>query len=194
MPEEKEWELCPFIAFLLELSPEKDRGTLADLRKGFSKATEVRAWPYIGRFCRLDNDRDRTIFQSVAAGYATHPVNDATQFANIGSVMQKLAAESVGGDSEKRKSFDTMFRRLLACETAEEVCTRIKRTFLAAKSKDIPIPWNSLFWDLMKWGDSIKVRWAANYWSVPKEIADIEGSDASEDEENAVTSSEEGES
>ncbi|MDD3585947.1 MAG: type I-E CRISPR-associated protein Cse2/CasB [Thermoguttaceae bacterium] len=173
MGEETKWETPPFIEYLFTLSPEKDSGKLADLRKGFSKATAVRAWPHIGRFCLLNNDRDRVIYETVGAGYATHPVNDGTPYANFGSVMQKLAFESVGGDAEKRKTFDTRFRRLLACESAEEVCQHIKGVILAAKAKDVPVPWESLFWDLKKWGDKVKISWATKYWMVPNEMADV---------------------
>lgn len=195
--DEKKWEPHPFIRYLIGLSEEKDRGTLADLRKGFSKATAVRAWPHLGRFCQLNKTPDRVIYQTVAAGYATHPVNDGTDYANFGSVMRKLADESVGHEEEKRKTFDTMFRRFLVCESAEDVCSRLKGAIRAAKSKDVPIPWESLFWDLTKWGDAVKLNWAAQYWRVPKEIADIETSDASdgvEDEDDAEASSGEEES
>ena len=183
MGEETKWKTFPFIEYLLALTPEKDRGTLADLRKGFSKATAVRAWPHLGHFCHLNDEGDRTIFETVGAGYATHPVNDGEPYANFGTVMQKLAFESVGGDAEKRKTFDTRFRRLLTCESAEEVCKHLKGAILAAKAKDVPIPWESLFWDLKKWGDSVKVRWAAKYWMVPKEMADVENTDEDTDDE-----------
>ncbi len=181
--EEKKKDSHPFIRYLLDLSPEKDRGILADLRKGFSKDSAIRAWTHIGRFCRLDSE-ERIIFQTVAAGYATNPVNDDTSYANFGSVMKKLVHETVGNDETKRQSFDTTFRRLLGSETTEEICQRLRSPILVTKAKNIPIPWESLFWDLKKWGEDVKVKWASKYWEVPREMENFESEDVDKGEES----------
>ena len=58
-------------AFVASLQARReDRGLMANLRRGFSEATADRAWPYLARWCNLENRRERTIFQTVAASFA----------------------------------------------------------------------------------------------------------------------------
>lgn len=180
MSENEKRPPCAFIQFLFELSPERDAGVLADLRRGFSEATETRAWPHIGRFCRLNVDEERVVCQTIAACYATNPENDATPWSNFGTVAKKLAED--GRDGDKASSFDATFRRLLACRTSEDVCKRLKSLVLATKAKDVAVPWESLYWDLRRWNDDVKTRWAAQYWNVPSEVADVEAEDEGGDE------------
>lgn len=170
----------PFIQFLFGLSPERDRGVFADLRRGFSKATEMYAWPHIGRFCRLNDAKNRVVYQTIAACYATNPKNDSTEWSNFGNAAKRLAEGDRNG--ERASSFDAAFRRLLACRTAVEVCNHLKKFALAMKAKDVAAPWESLYWDLLRWDDDVKARWAARYWDVPREVADVASDDEGGDE------------
>ena len=190
MSETASGNLPGFLAFLFALHPEKDRGILANLRKGFSSGTETYAWPHLGRFCPLDKEPDRIIFQTIAAAYATHPSNDGKEYSNLGSVMRKLANLSEQGESkDSNPTFDILFRRLLCCDRVEELCDWLKRVTSMAKAKEVPVPWVSLFWDLKKWSDSvrrdeIKRHWAASYWQVPKDISELQVNAALADQES----------
>lgn len=149
----------------------KDRGTLADLRRGFSPGTEHRAWRHIALYCDdLSNDKERIIWQTVAAGFATH---EATMKAgNMGRTMRQLALEgnnkipkSESKTEDALKSFDARFRRLLTCHTSIEICERLPGIIRAAKSKNsIPIDFETLYIDLKYWGEQVKLRWASSYW------------------------------
>ncbi|MDO5581638.1 MAG: type I-E CRISPR-associated protein Cse2/CasB [Planctomycetia bacterium] len=191
MTEQTKREPPLFIRYLLSLNPEEDRGILAALRKGASPATESYAWPHLGTFCHLDKEQEKTIFQAIAAAYAIHPENDDTEFANLGSVVCKLANLSGERENNVCSTFDAFFRRLLTCCTVQEVCERIPRLALMAKAKEVPIPWESLFWDLKKWDtdhDRIKQRWAAKYWQVPEKLENLseDSSDNSTEEEEEL--------
>ena len=166
-----------FIDYLLKLSSTDDRAALADLRRGFSKATETLAWARIGAFCRLDSD-ERIVFQTIGAGYATNPNNDDAQYANFGDVARKL--------SDENGSFDINFRRILGCKTRRDVCQCLRSSILATKAKEVSVPWKNLLWDLLRWesdSEKIKERWAARYWLVFEENADIDVEGALGDEE-----------
>lgn len=143
-----------------------DRGAMANLRRGFSPATEDRAWPWIARWCNLANDRQRIIHTTVAAAFATHP--QATDRGNMGLVMRAIAQTDQKGE-EGLKSFEARFRRFLSCSSAEEVCQRLSGVIRAAAQHNIPVNYKQLFADLTYWSsrgaDQVKVRWAAAYWS-----------------------------
>ena len=46
-----------------------------------------------------------------------------------------------------------------------EICERVIRIVLYAKSKDIPVDYKMLGRDLLYWGDSVRRRWAQDFWS-----------------------------
>lgn len=146
----------------------EDRGAMANLRRGFSPATEDRAWPWIGRWCDLANPWQRTIHTAVAAAYASHPL--PTEDGNMGLVMRQIAQSNQEGENGL-KTFAARFRRFLGCRTAEEVCQRLPGVIRAAAQRSIPVNYRQLFIDLCYWDRApsrVKVRWAATYWSEEK--------------------------
>lgn len=148
--------------FLAELEKHKeDRGMMADLRRGFSETTENRAWPYVARWCDLTNDRQRIIYQTVAAAYAYHPV--VSEKGNMGHVFHDLAGGEGRGE-EGLRTFDGRFRRFLACDSVQEVCQHLPGVIRAVAQKKIPVNYSRLFNDLWYWGERVKVNWAGAYW------------------------------
>lgn len=139
------------LAYLRRLK--NDRGAMADLRCVLNPTQRPRAWPRLGHLGGVGNQR----IETVAGLFAYHP--DETQHGNLGTTCRRLAAES--------NSFDGRFRRLLSCDR-DEICERLRPVILAAKARGIPINYEELFADLSYWGDSVKARWAREYWGVPQ--------------------------
>jgi len=169
MGEQQPNQIQTFLKRLRQCVARDDRGTLADLRHGFSPATEHRAWPHLAAWgVNLRNDTQRAIWLTIAAGFAT--LKETRRCGNMGATMRRLA----GGDLE---SFDGRFRRLLACTTKEELCARLPAVIRAAKQKGQAIDFEQLFWDLECWpvssrGRDVRVDWAQAYWGAPKEEED----------------------
>lgn len=168
-----------------------DRGVMADLRHGLSRATEYRAWPHIAPWCRLDDERERRIWLTTAAGFAIH--QRTANSGNMGSVLRSVATGG-GRDDKGLATFDARFRRLLACSSPAEVCDHLAGVLRAAERNGVPVNFAQLFTDLKYWGDRVKVRWATEYWGAPvedaaaqaveeKEIAVAEGQVEEEEEE-----------
>jgi CRISPR type I-E-associated protein CasB/Cse2 len=136
----------------------KERGVMADLRAGFSEATEYRAWPHLAQFCVLTGF-DRIVVQTVAAGFATQP--EAASKGNIGTTLRTIS----GGGKEGRASFEGRFRRLLTASDTEELCRMLPGIIRTAKTKGVPIHYEQLYCDLCYWnGGRVKVQWAEAYW------------------------------
>lgn len=176
---ERQKKVGAFIRFLKKTSKTDNRAVLADLRRGFSKATEKRAWRHIGAYCDLDNEKERVIFQTVAACYATNPLNDPDKESNFGTSIRQLKKEF--------PSLETTFQRLLNCRRPEDVCKRLQSIVLAMKAKGIAVNWKRLMRDLLYWNNRAKERWAAQFWPVG-DFADFE-----ETENVAESESEDGE-
>ncbi len=164
MTETSQTKIHRFLEWAQAKVSSNNRGVLADLRRGFSTGTENRCWPYIARYCDLSRDRERIIWQTIAAGFATHGAT--IKGGNLGTTMRRLALDGANGTAEDAlKSFDARFRRLLTCDTSVEICERLPGIIKAAKNKNnIPIDFESLFIDLHYWGEQAKLRWAASYW------------------------------
>jgi len=142
-------------------SRREDRGMMADLRRGLSEATSDRAWPYIAAWCDITNDRLRYIYTTVAAAYAANP--EPTDKGNMGYLLRRIAM-GTGTGEDALKTFDGRFRRLLSCDTVQELCAHLRGVIKAAAQRGIPVNFVNLFRDLRYWSDAVKRRWAAQYW------------------------------
>ncbi len=173
MTESSQTKIQRFLEWAMERASSKDRGTLADLRRGFSPGTENRCWPHIALYCDLSRDRERVIWQTVAAGFATHETT--VKGGNLGTTMRCLAIDGASGSAEDAlKSFDARFRRLLTCDSSVEICERLPGIIKAAKSKNnISIDFETLYTDLFYWGKRVKLRWAESYWGDKKYGTDM---------------------
>lgn len=156
-------------------SRQEDRGFMADLRRGFNRDTEHKAWPHIAHWCDLTQDRARAIHVTVMSGFAHHP-----RHANVGNLGATLRAVAMGqGGQDGLKSFEARFRRLLNCATLQEVSQHIPTAIRVAAARDVPVDFVELYKDLWFWSDrdegrNTKVRWASNYWSGGREEGSTE--------------------
>jgi CRISPR type I-E-associated protein CasB/Cse2 len=156
-----------------------DRGVMADLRHGLSRATEYRAWPHVAPWWGSDDETERRIWLMVAAGFAIHQKTAGS--GNIGTVLRVIATGE--GHAEKGlETFDARFRRLLSCSNAVEVCDHLVGVLRAAERKDVPVNFAQLFTDLKCWGETVKVRWAREYWKGEPENRAADAEDATVDE------------
>jgi CRISPR type I-E-associated protein CasB/Cse2 len=153
----------------------EDRGMLAALRRGFSETTEQYAWPYLAPYCTMTDPKQRAIWLTVAAAAATLAPDGLNQFGfgvgNLGATMRHLAlGEDAKKDIEKKlASFEARFRRLLTCQSVEELCRHLVGVIRTAAAKGKKVDLEQLFWDLQKWEDTTeptrKVVWAQGYWT-----------------------------
>jgi CRISPR type I-E-associated protein CasB/Cse2 len=157
-----------FLARLKDCVDRRDRGVLADLRRGFSETTAHRTWPHIFAFWGPRVKGQLRVLQLIAAGFAT--LEATTLAGNMGMTMRRLAIGDHKGKSEQTdalKSFDGRFRRLLTCRTADELCDRLPGILRAAKQKNVDVDFRQLYWDLLCWNSDkrdVRVDWAAAYW------------------------------
>jgi CRISPR system Cascade subunit CasB len=142
-----------------------DRGALANLRCALRPKLRSRAWPLLAQLTNLKSP-SLVIYETVAGLWAMDPENHRTGCGNFGVTCRNLSASHV--------SFDLRFRRLIDCESREELCERIVPTALAAQAKGSVVDYDELFRDLQFYAgdgrDRVRLRWAQAYWkTVAKE-------------------------
>lgn len=150
-----------FVKFIIDLI-QKDNGAAAALKRADNPATEYQSWEYLARFIDIDKDYERlpyaTIASALAKAKAEH--NGAVQ---IGEAIGRCYDD--GKDSEQAQA---KLRRLLACDSVEEVCRVLRPLFNLINSKaGIQLDYSSLLQDLY-WFNAdnqrVKSRWAQNFY------------------------------
>lgn len=150
------------------LRAQKDkRGVLAQLRCGLVPAKAQRAWPLLARFGGIEGHTGEVV-RTVAALYASHPEEART--GGMGTLCLRLCSdEEKPWNDEKPGSIAMRLQYLLAAETPE-VCRRVARLVLRAKTQGIAVNYAGLHKDLLEWQwpeqrERILARWAQEFWA-----------------------------
>lgn len=140
-----------------------DRGNRAALRRYWSPATRYLAYPLLGQLGALRDDR-KTI---LAALYAEHPEHKSGQ--TIGKAVLRLGERKDG-----EHPYDRHFRRLLACDSLDDLAKQLHRLVKRLQREGIPLDYSLLHKNLNFWAnyhEQVKVDWAADFWQaqIPNE-------------------------
>jgi CRISPR system Cascade subunit CasB len=155
----------PFIRYLQKLADGQERGALASLRRGLGQppGTVADMYRYVEPF--LGQERSslkESAFYLVAALFALHPKSSKpTEKENMGAHMRACDPEGKNSNALERR-----FTALLAAHP-DDLPDYLRQAVSFLKSKDIPINWNRLIWDLQKWNDEdrrIQKEWARSFW------------------------------
>jgi CRISPR type I-E-associated protein CasB/Cse2 len=138
-----------------------DRGKLAALRRGLTDnpRLHVDAWPVIAG---LGGDIGSPACVAVAALYASHP--EVSKARNLGETCRHIAQTD---SKDIVENYQRRFRRLLACDSVNDVVGQLRSWVRLAMSKGIGVNYESLFADLCNWpfyADDIRVKWAKSFW------------------------------
>jgi len=150
-----------FVEALRRAQP--DRGKMASLRRGLSPATVMDAWPVVASLGGQIGQPGESVHVDIAALYATHPKESKDR--NLGETCRAIAEPDASGKIPE--SHERRFRRLLACDRAEDLSGQLRTWVRLAASKGVGLNYENLFDDLAWWNSSaerIRVRWARSFW------------------------------
>lgn len=154
-----------FVSFIIERI-QKDKGIAAALRRADNPATEYQCWEQLAAFnIDLDKAYMRLPYTTVAAAIAkAQVVQNGT--AGIGRALASCYAEGKDNDQAKAK-----LRRLLACNSVEEVCRLLRPVFSLIESRSqLRLNFSQILEGLLKfhWDNrrqDIKASWAQDFYS-----------------------------
>lgn len=154
----------PFVEYLESLR--EDRGALAALRRGLGHPPGAVADMYRYVVPWLPNDAPpwkEAPYYLVAALFAYHPAQGGT-----GDMGNHFA--QARNPQDDNTSLERRFTTLLTAHPDDlDVYLRQAVSFL--KSKDVPVNWRRLFYDLRGWGHPgryVQKRWAGSFWGKRK--------------------------
>ena len=153
-----------------------DRGMMADLRCILVENKKHRAWPALHR---LGVGIDEEVKSFIAGLYATHP--EATSTGNFGTTCKEIeTARNESASDSKLTPTERRFQYLLAARTKDELRDRVHVMVRMAKTQNISVNYGQLEKDLTNWfkgwGDSIRTKWAAKFWTPSVDSTDEEES------------------
>ncbi len=157
-----------FVVRLRELC--RDRGTRAELRRYWSERTKSYASPVLGRLHAIDN----TPRELTAALFATHDRDGTPAHRADGRSVGAAFLELAGGGRTKPayESTERHFRRLLACDSLDDLAPQLHRLVKRLEQKAIPLDYTRLLRDLRFWSKSterVKTDWALDFWQANPE-------------------------
>jgi len=154
-----------FVGFLFQRCVQ-DKGFAARLRRADNPATEFQSWDTLVLFdVNLEYPAERMPFALVAAAVARcqQPGNGTLR---LGNAIAHCYDEGNQSDQAKAR-----LRRLLACDSVEEVC-RILRPLLSLIHSRVPLALDyARLLNELRWFDrsaqQAKARWAQQFYSKP---------------------------
>ncbi len=156
-------EQHPFISHLYSLAQAEDRQALAHLRRGLGQkpGAAPEMFPYIVPWLPPNpHSQEEAAYYAIASLFAWHPA-----IAEKGNMGDHLAATLEKG---REDAVERRFVALLAAHP-DDLPAFLRQAVSYLASKDVPVNWDQLFWDIRFWGhpdygDRIRKRWAASFW------------------------------
>lgn len=140
----------------------QDKGFAARLRRADNPATEYQSWEILGPWVDLENKFQRLPYAAVAAAIGRSKV-DANGSLSLGKALADAYAEK--GSTKSSDQAKARLRRLLACDSVEEVCRVIRPVLTLIDSKVAePLDYSKLLSELRYFGEKSKIRWAQEFY------------------------------
>jgi len=160
-------QVHPFVEYLESLRD--NRAALAALRRGLGQppGTVADMYRYVVRWLPDDAKpwREAAYYQ-IAALFAYHPAEGGQ--GNMGRHFDAVRRQDPNAD---HTALERRFTALLAAHP-EDLDFYLRQAVSFLRSKEVPINWQRLFYDLRRWGYENRPAqrdWARAFWGRPKE-------------------------
>ena len=154
----------PFVEYLEGLR--EDRGALAALRRGLGQppGTVADMYRYVVPWLPDEaSRRQEAVYYLLAALFGSHPAEGGT--GNMGNHFARTCESGSDNTAIERR-----FTALLAAHR-DDLDTYLRQAVSFLRSKEVPINWHRLFYDLQHWGyenHPVQREWARDFWGRPQ--------------------------
>lgn len=162
----------PFVDYLHSLYRDRNLGALATLRRGLGR--QVGEVPELFKYVipHLQNgvsSWEEQVYYLVASLFAMHPMPGGD--GDLGSVLREVDLQSNRGSKAGDEGMSAVERRLLILLRSDRstLPDHLRQAISLASSKDVPIDWNCLLWDLKRWNRDdrlVQKKWADSFWKM----------------------------
>jgi CRISPR system Cascade subunit CasB len=166
-----------FIVFLEKLV--NDKAAMANLRRGLGKpaGTVYEMDRYVLPFLSESTGNKReAAYYTIASLFAFwHQGKDKPESTNgnLGSSLKRLVETEVKNNGNREDTEKRLEKYLIAILNAnyEDLPDHLRRIVSLLKSKDIPLNWAQLLYDIQHWDTDdrwIQHQWAEGFWKKPE--------------------------
>ncbi|HOV39271.1 MAG TPA: type I-E CRISPR-associated protein Cse2/CasB [Spirochaetales bacterium] len=170
MPSKQETREERYVKAIIERM-KTDSAMAAALKRADNPATEYQCWEYLADFkIDLEKPWERIPYTTVSAAVArAKPAQDG--FYSFGAALASCYDEGTarGRDNDQARS---KLRRLLACDTIEEVCAILRPLLSLIVSREKKLAYGQLLNQLVWFKNDpqkIRIRWAEEFFSTVEE-------------------------
>ncbi len=161
-PETKTSRSLAFVLFIIERI-KLNKGVAAALRRADNPATEYQSWEYLAAFnIDLDKPWVRLPYATVTAAIAKAKIEQNGSI-GIGNAIARCYDDGNQSDQAKAK-----LRRLLACDSIEEVCRILRPLFSLIDARvGAAVDYARLLEQLLKFywdSQRVKTEWAQEFY------------------------------
>lgn len=161
-----------FVHFIIERIG-NSKACLAALRRADNPTTEIQSWEYLAIFhVDLSKSYERLPYATISAMIAKSKIR-TNGTAWIGHALARCYEDGNNNDQAKMK-----LRRLLACDSIEEVCRILRPLFSLIHAKgSLTLDFAQLLYDLLDFqgnSQSVKSSWAQNFYGHQPDIREVE--------------------
>lgn len=142
---------------------ENDKAAAAALRRADNQSTEFQSWQYILPFCGdFTNRLKRLPFQFIGAAMVKGKITRNGSL-RIGEAIARCYEDGSQSNQAKAK-----LRRLLACDSVNELCTILRPLLRLIQEKcKMPLDYERLLAEVLQFefeDQQIKARWAQSFY------------------------------
>lgn len=144
-----------------------DLGARAAFSRGDNPDTASITWEYLVSWCDLANSRERNAYALIAAAIAKGRITQNVTGKNIGRCLGIISRREHNGDVSDNQSPDQRrLRRLLACDTSEELTEVLRSVLSYLLSKDVAkqLDYAKTLDDVLFWNERVKINWCKGFF------------------------------
>lgn len=160
----------------------QSKGIAASLRRADNPDTEYQSWEFLAPFTDLEKSYQRVPCATIAAAISRAKIEQNGNL-GIGRAISRCYEDGKESDQAKAK-----LRRLLACDSVEEICRILRPLLRLIESRgNVKVDFALLFDQLSRfyWEDQkIKSCWAQDFFNFAKAKAGGEHSPETKEVEN----------
>lgn len=145
------------------ISWQQQPGKAAKMKRADNPATEYMSWELVCPWCgdEFQKESKRLPYETIGAAVARAKI-ETNGTLPFGRALACCADSKV--EDKTKDPMTAHLRRLLGCETVQEVCMVIRPVLSLLASKGVNFDYAGLLEDLLYFGDSKKRKWASDYY------------------------------
>ncbi len=157
-----------FVNFVIRKIKDNDTEFRAAMSRADNPALESCAWEYLIPYCNIEYEAERMAFALIGAAIARNRP-DADCDSGLGNSFRSVCKKDEDDERELRR-----FRRIIACDTVQELVPVLRPQLNYLASKGAGIGYTRLLYDLLYWNKDKARIWMIQFFHKSRQAEEAE--------------------